>query len=261
MISRMLLILAVSVLLAIIVAYTGDSDEPTKPVRRPSQSASVPSPPAQIVEMPKPVPPQPPMVRPVVDDTIKITMDEFNGLELSATYDVVRSRLGYPGEEVGRQRIGDLEMVTYLWRNADGSSAKIEFCDEHLLTKREYDLPPGPSPKVLARRFDEMEELNAKAAAGAKRQEELRVLLWESPELVNKQAIENLIAQLKAFEQRHGTGAGKREADALADLLVIFDADATIQRNDNPFWKLIEKHGGTRAARAAADRLGLRARL
>jgi hypothetical protein len=70
-----------------------------------------------------------------------VTLDEYNRLQNSITYNEASSIIGEPGQEMSRVELpGTPSTIMYSWQNADGSNMNATFQDDKLVTKAQFGL-------------------------------------------------------------------------------------------------------------------------
>jgi hypothetical protein len=72
-----------------------------------------------------------------------ITAEKYAALETGMRYYHVVQKMGSPGREMGRNKIGDIETIAYAWVNPDGSNVYVIMQNNELTSKSQYGLQSG----------------------------------------------------------------------------------------------------------------------
>ena len=72
-----------------------------------------------------------------------VTAEKYAALEPGMRYYHVVQKMGSPGREMGRNKIGDIETIAYAWVNPDGSNVYVIIQNNELTSKSQFGLPSG----------------------------------------------------------------------------------------------------------------------
>lgn len=92
----------------------------------------------QVTHVPSPVPVAP--VTMLEQKPTVISRSQYGSLTMGTSYLVATVMIGSNGVEQSHNRIADIETVSYMWMNPDGSNAILIFQDDRLVSKAQAGL-------------------------------------------------------------------------------------------------------------------------